>query len=106
MRQSNRLCNSYVVNTNPKSAYSGFYIYTCLELADPDGGTFIETIESGEEFLDLLPESLDDPFYRVVAAYNEGYSRASRIIGEFFSVNEAVSFLQELTGSNVDIYSY
>ena len=54
MRQSNRLCNSYVVNTNPKSAYSGFYIYTCLELADPDGGTFIETIESGEEFLEFF----------------------------------------------------
>ena len=106
MSRSNRLCNAYIPNTNPKSHYAGFMISTVLELADPEGGTFIETVESGEEFLDLLPESLDDPFYRVVAVYKEGYYRASRIIAEFFSINEAISLIQELTGSNVDIYSY
>tara|TARA_B100000085_G_scaffold15402_1_gene13284 strand:+ start:362 stop:682 length:321 start_codon:yes stop_codon:yes gene_type:complete len=106
MSKSNRLCNAYIPNTNPKSSYAGFRIATVLELADPEGGTFIETVEDGEEFLDLLPESLDDPFYRVIAIYKEGHYRASRIIGEFFAINEAASFIQELTGSNVDIYSY
>ena len=106
MSRSNRLCNAYIPNTNLNSSFAGFKITTVLELADPEGGTFIETVENGEEFLDLLPESLDDPFYRVVAIYKEGYYRASRIIGEFFAINEAVSLIQELTGSKVDIYSY
>ncbi len=106
MSRSNRLCNAYIPNTNPKSAYAGFRINTCLELSDPHGGTFIESVENGEEFLDLLPESLDDPLYRVVAIYNEGYHRASRIISEFYNVEDAMVFIAELTGSKVDIYSY
>ena len=45
-------------------------------------------------------------FSSTAAIYKEGHYRASRIIGEFFAINEAVSFIQELTWSNVDIYSY
>ena len=48
MTSSNPLCNCYVVYTNPKSAYAGFRLQTCLELADPDGGTFIEPVEDGD----------------------------------------------------------
>tara|TARA_B100001778_G_scaffold334716_1_gene347327 strand:- start:78 stop:398 length:321 start_codon:yes stop_codon:yes gene_type:complete len=106
MTKSNSLCNAYVVNTNPLSAYAGFRITTMLELADPDGGTFIEPVTSGEEYLDLLPEALDDPIYRVSAKYKQGYHRDSRVLADFYNIKEASLFLTELTGSSVDIYSY
>ena len=105
MSTSNPLCNAYVVNTNPKSAYCGFRLQTCLELADPDGGTFIEPVENGDEYIELMYEALDDPFYRVFAIYGEGHTRANRVIADFYNVNEACAFLRELTGSSIDIYS-
>ena len=105
MSTSNPFCNAYVVNTNPKSAYAGFRLQTCLELADPDGGTFIEPIEDGDEYIDLMYEALDDPFYRVFAIYGEGHSQGHRVIADFYNVKEACAFLRELTGSSIDIYS-
>ena len=105
MSTSNPLCNAYVVNTNPKSAYCGFRLQTCLELADPDGGTFIEPIENGDEYIELMYEALDDPFYRVFAVYGEGHTRANRVIADFYNVKEACAFLRELTGSSIDVYS-
>ena len=105
MTSSNPLCNCYVVNTNPKSAYAGFRLQTCLELADPDGGTFIEPVEDGDEYIDLIYEALDDPFYRVFAVYGEGHVQGHRVIADFYNVNEACAFLRELTGSSIDIYS-
>ena len=106
MRQSNNLCNAYVVNTNALSSYAGFRITTVLELPDPEGGTFLETIQSGEEYLDLLPEALDDPIYRVSAKYKEGYHKDSRILADFYNIKDATAFITELTGSSVDVYSY
>lgn len=106
MKPHNNLCNAYVVNTNPASHYAGFRITTCLEMADPDGGTFIEPIENGDEYLDLLYEALDDPFYRVSAKYKSGLIRSSRTIADFYDLKEAAVFLEELTGSPVDIYSW
>jgi hypothetical protein len=105
MKSPSNLCNAYVVNTNPASHYSGFFITTCLEMADPDGGTFIEPVENGDEYLDLLSEALDDPFYRVTAKYKSGLYRRVRTIADFYDIKEAVLFVEELTGSPVDIYS-
>ena len=106
MRHSNSLCNAYVVNTNALSSYAGFRITTVLELPDPEGGTFLETVKSGEEYLDLLPEALDDPIYRVSAKYKEGYHKDSRILADFYNIKDATTFITELTGSSVDVYSY
>ena len=106
MKQPNNLCNAYVVNTNPASHYAGFTITTCLEMADPDGGTFIEPIENGDEYLDLLCEALDDPFYRVTAKYKSDLYKSFRILADFYNIKEAVLFIEELTGSVVDIYSH
>ena len=105
MTSSNPLCNCYVVNTNPKSAFAGFRLQTCLELPDPDGGTFIEPIEDGDEYIDLMTEALDDPFYRIFAVYNSEHWQGHRVIADFFNVKEACTFLRELTGSSIDIYS-
>ena len=68
--------------------------YRLAELADPDGGTFIEPIEDGDEYLDLLYEALDDPFYRVFAIYGEGHSQGHRVIADFYNVKEACAFLR------------
>jgi len=105
MTRSNNLCNAYVVNTNPASHYAGFTITTCLEMADPDGGTFIEPIENGDEYLDLLCEALDDPFYRVSAKYKSDLHKSFRTLADFYNIKEAILFIEELTGSPVDIYS-
>ncbi len=105
MKPLNNLCNAYIVNTNPLSHYAGFKITTCLEFADPDGGTFIDDVKNGEEYLDLLGEALDDPFYRVTAVYQEGHLRGSRTLSDFYDIKEAVKFIEELTGSLVDLYS-
>ena len=105
MTKSNNLCNAYVVNTNPASHYAGFTITTCLEMADPDGGTFIEPIENGDEYLDLLCEALDDPFYRVSAKYKSDLYKSFRTLADFYNIKEAILFIEELTGSPVDIYS-
>ena len=106
MTRSNNLCNAYVVNTNPASHYAGFTITTCLEMADPDGGTFIEPIENGDEYLDLLCEALDDPFYRVSAKYKSSLYKSFRTLADFYNIKEAILFIEELTGSPVDIYSH
>lgn len=114
-----KLVNAYIVNTNTKSAYSGFEIITCREISDYNGGTIIEEVRSAEEYLNADEEALDDPFYRIFAVFKPEASWTTsdelsidnellpkRAIADFYNLKEAVKFLEELTGSKVDIYSY
>ncbi len=109
-----KLVNAYVSNPNNKSSYSGFEIITCREVSDPyTGGTIIEQAKTVEEFLNLNKEALDDPFYRIFGVYklrgqtNKPLSEVKerRIIADFYAVEEAVIFLEELTGCPVNLYS-
>ena len=106
MSRSNRLCNAFALNTNDKSVIRGFEIITCREMSDYNGGTIIEQLKTAEDFLDTDEFGLDDPFYRVFAVYKKDYYKARRAIGDYYDIKEATTFISELTGSKVDIYSY
>lgn len=115
-----KLVNAYIGNPNNESEYRGFEIVTCREISDYNGGSIIEEVKTAEEYLNADQEALDDPFYRIFAVYRpESYRITSdeeqsidndlsrrRAIGDFYKIDQAVTFLQELTGKRVDIYSY
>ena len=106
MSRSNRLCNAFALNTNNKSVIKGFEIITCREMNDYNGGTIIEHLKTAEDFLDTDEFSLDDPFYRVFAVYKKDYYKTRRAIGDYYDIKEAMTFIEELTGNSVHIYSY
>ena len=106
MERPNRLCNAFALNTNKYSVIRGFEIITCREMNDYQGGTIIQEIKTAEDFLDTDEFSLDDPFYRIFAIYKKEYYRSRRAIGDYYDIKEATSFIEELTGSSVHIYSY
>jgi hypothetical protein len=100
------LCNAFALNTNSKSVIKGFEIITCREVSDYSGGTIIEHLKTAEDFLGAEEFGLDDPFYRVFAVYRKDYHKGRRAIGDYYDIKEAMSFVEELTGSPVHIYSY
>jgi len=106
MTRSNRLCNAFALNTNEKSVIKGFEIITCREFNDYQGGTIIQEVKTAEDFLDTDEFGLDDPFYRVFAVYKKDYHKTRKAIGDFYDVQEAMLFIEELTGNPVHIYSY
>ena len=100
-----KLVNSYTLNTNTKSPIVGFEIITCREFNDYEGGTIIQEVKTAEDFLDTDEFSIDEPFYRVFAVFKKGYFRRRRALGDFYKVIDAVTFLEEITGSKVYVYS-
>ncbi len=106
MDRSNRLCNAFTLNTNNQSVIKAFEITTCREFNDYQGGTIIEQLKTAEDFLSRDEEAIEEPFYRVFAVYKEDYFRTRKAIGDFYNVEEAMLFVEELTGNPVHIYSY
>jgi len=100
-----KLINSYHLNTNNKSNFKAFEIVTCREISDYSGGTIIEEVKTAEEYLNADEQGLDDPFYRIFAVYKEPSSKTRKAIGDFYDIKEAMSFLYDLTGDRVNIYS-
>jgi len=101
-----KLVNSYTLNTNNKSPIVGFEITTCRELNDYEGGTIIEEVKTAEDFLGTDEFGLDEPFYRVFAVYKKEYHKSRKAISDFYNIKEAITFIEELSGNNVNIYSY
>lgn len=106
MERSNRLCNAFTLNTNNRSVIKAFEITTCREVNDYQGGTIIEQLKTAEDFLGTEDEGIDEPFYRVFAVYKDDYFRSRKAIGDYYDVKEAMTFIEELTGNPVHIYSY
>jgi hypothetical protein len=106
MIQSKRLCNAFVPNTNPRSLISGFEIITCREINDYSGGTIIQQVRTAEEFHNTDEQSLDDPFYRVFCNYIKDYPKCRKAIGDFYNIDDASLFIEELTGSEVYIHIF
>ena len=111
----NRLCNAYVPNSNSKSKFFGFDLCTMREELDIDGGTQIVQIKTAEEFLnDYI--AVDDVFYRIHGLYKEDnykegekkiYQQTKRkFVIDFFHIEHAKTFLSDLTGMDVNVYSY
>ena len=106
MSRSNRLCNGFTLNTNDKSVIKGFEIITCREMNDYGGGTVIQELKTAEDFLDTDEFGIDDVFYRVFAVYKNNYFRARKAIGDYYNIKEAMTFIEEITGNPVHIYSF
>lgn len=102
---SNRLCRSVVPFDCPKSLFSSFELVTVREYNDYDGGTYIDEINTAAEYLDAS-NTYDEPFYRIYGIYKNTIPRQSKVIADFFDINEARQFLYDLTGENIDIVSY
>jgi len=105
MERSNKLCNAYVPFGFYKSKITGFELITVREFDDYSGGTIIQEVRTAEDFLDTDEFGLDDPFYRIFAVYQPHYSKSRRAIGDFYSISEAIIFLEELTGQLVKVHS-
>jgi len=107
MGYDGKLVNSYTPNThNDKSYFKAYEIVTCREIPDYDGGTIIEEVRTAEEFLNADEISIDEPFYRVFGVYRPEYYKTRKALGDFYNVSDASTFIQEITGVSVHIYSY
>lgn len=103
--KENRLCNAYVINLHERSKFSGFEIVTMRELEKENGGTALCELKTADDFENSRYLAFDEPFYRVYGIYREK-TEGRRSIGDFYKINDAVDFLEELTGLSVYIYSY
>ncbi len=102
---SNRLCHASVVFDCPKSLFSEFEIVTIREYNDYNGGTYLEQVNTAAEFLDNI-NSYDDPFYRIFGIYKNQTPKSRKFIADFFDIKDAVSFLHDLTGQDINVISY
>lgn len=100
----NRLCRA-LVQTSSKSLFSHFELVTVREYNDSNGGTYLDEISTAAEFLDDS-NAYDEPFYRIYGVYKNAAPKSRRFIADFFDAKEAVSFLHDLTGENVQLISY
>lgn len=101
-----KLCRAIVQNPNNKSQFDSFEIITMREYFDPmSGGTYFDEVRTAAQYLDKY-NSYGDIFYRVFAMYRNNSPRVARAIGDFNDVENAVTFLFELTGEKVRIESY
>lgn len=102
---SNRLCRASITFDSHKSMFSGFELVTMREYNDYEGGTYIDEISTAAEYLDTS-NAYDDPFYRIYGIYKNSIPRRTKVIADFYDINEARNFLHELTGQEVHIISY
>jgi hypothetical protein len=101
----NRLCRGSVKLDSHKSLFSEFEIVTVREYNDYNGGTFLDEINTAAEYLDSA-NAYDEPFYRVYGVYKNKIPKSRRVIADFFDIKDAIVFLYELTGEDVQIVSY
>lgn len=107
MGYDGKLVNSHTPNHhNSKSYFQAFEIITCREISDYEGGTIIEEVKTAEEFLNADEIALDQPFYRVFGIYKPEYYKTRKALGDFYNVTDASTFIEEITGVPVHIYSY
>lgn len=107
---ANKLCNAFVYNPNHKSKFFGFEIMTLREIWLATGGTKIEEVKTATQFLEDY-DQIDDVFYRVFGLYEKEKSAPSYptqyyAMGDFYDINDARQFLEDLTGLKVWINSY
>lgn len=101
-----KLCRAVVQNPNHKSKFDSFEIMTMREYFDPvTGGTYFDEVRTTAQYLDKS-DSYGDIFYRVFAMYRNNSPKIARAIGDFNDIEDAVTFLFELTGEKVKVESY
>ena len=90
---------------NHKSLFSHFELITVREYNDSAGGTYLDEVNTAAEFLDDA-NAYDEPFYRIFGVYKNSIPKSRKFIIDFFNVKEAVSFLHDLTGEDINLISY
>jgi len=111
MKMTNqRLCNAFIFNTSTKSKFFAFEIITVRECESKNGGTEFREIKTASEFLDEY-DALDEPFYRVRGLYRKERTAPNNptefaVIAEFPRVEQAKSFLEDLTGETIWVHYY
>lgn len=85
--------------------FSHFEITTVREYNDYNGGTYLDEVNTAAEFLDSL-NAYDEPFYRIFGIYRESSPKSRRFIADFYDIQEARQFLEDLTGEDIKIISY
>lgn len=106
MGYDGKLVNSHTLNPHSKSYFKAFEIVTCREISDYEGGTIIQEVKTAEEFLNADELAIDEPFYRVFGIYKDEYYKKRKALGDFYNATDASIFIQEITGTQVHIYSY
>jgi len=101
----NTLCRASVKFDYHKSLFSSFEIITMREYNDYNGGTYIDEINTAAEYLDSS-NAYDEPFYRVYGTYKNSIPKKQKMLADFFNIQDAVSFLHDLTGEDIHIISY
>ena len=102
---SNKLCRASTQNPNPKSLFSSFEVITVREYNDYSGGTYLDEINTATQYLDSL-NAYDEPFYRVYAVYRQSMPKSRRFIADFRNNNDAIEFIEELTGEKASVNYY
>lgn len=104
---TNSLCNARIKNNNLKSPIEYFELVTVREFNDYEGGTIIEQIRSVEDFLSTDWGAVDEPFYQIYGIMRPDIvGRGTIVLGEFYCIEKARTFLYSLTGEYPDIISY
>jgi hypothetical protein len=91
----NKPCRVSINNNNPKSLFCSFEIITVRECNDYCGGTYLDEINTADQFLDSS-YSYDDPFYRVYGVYKQSLLKSPRFIADFCNIKDAFKFIEEL----------
>jgi hypothetical protein len=99
------MCRTLLKNNNSNSLYDSFEIVTVREYNDYNGGTYLDEINTVAEYLDSS-NAYDDPFYRVYGIYRNRSPKSYRVLGDFFDIKDAISFLYDLTGENANLVYY
>ena len=108
---TNRLCNAFVYNPNWKSKFFGFEILTLREIWLSEGGTEIEEVKTAAQYLADY-DQVADVFYRVYGLYRKEEGTCPLVptqyfaMGDFYTVEDAQKFLEDLTGSKVYIHKF
>lgn len=90
---------------NNKSLFSHFELITVREYNDSNGGTYLDEVNTAAEFLDNS-NAYDEPFYRIFGVYKNSMPKSRKFIIDFFNVKDAISFLHDLTGEDIQLISY
>lgn len=101
----NRLCRAIVPQTNNQSLFAEFELITVREYNDYNGGTYLDEVHTATQYLDSS-NAYDEPFYRIFGVYKNQSPKSRRFIADFFDINEAISFLHDLTGQEINVVSY
>lgn len=95
-----------VNNVTSKSNFRSYELVTVREYDDKNGGTYIDTILNATDYLANNELAIDDVFYQIIGRYHLDNIRPSLVIGTYYNPTTAIRVLQDITGAEVEIYSF